>query len=143
MANEMSVQAMLETGMCFDVTTGSGHHVLLDAAEHNGGQDRGPRPMEMLLVALATCASMDILSILRKKRQQITAYEVRVRGERADEHPKVFVEIVVEHIFTGHAIKAEAVKRAIDLTEERYCGASAMLGKMATITHSFRLIEVE
>jgi putative redox protein len=143
MANEMSVQAMLETGMCFDVTTGSGHHVLLDAAEHNGGQDRGPRPMEMLLVALATCASMDILSILRKKRQQITAYEVRVYGERADEHPKVFVEIVVEHIFTGHAIKAEAVKRAIDLTEERYCGASAMLGKTATITHSFRLIEVE
>lgn len=143
MANEMSVRAMLETGMCFDVTTGSGHHVLLDAAEHNGGQDRGPRPMEMLLVALATCASMDILSILRKKRQHITAYEVRVRGGRADEHPKVFVEIVVEHILTGHAIKAEAVKRAIDLTEERYCGASAMLGKTATITHSFRLIEVE
>lgn len=143
MANEMSVQAMLETGMCFDVTTGSGHHVLLDASEHNGGQDRGPRPMEMLLVALATCASMDILSILRKKRQHITSYEVRVRGERADEHPKVFVEIVVEHILTGHAIKAEAVKRAIDLTEERYCGASAMLGKTATIIHSFRLIEVE
>lgn len=141
MANEMSVQAVLDTGMCFDVTTGSGHHVLLDAAEHNGGQDRGPRPMEMLLVALASCAGMDILSILRKKRQHITAYEVRVHGERTEEHPKVFVEITVEHIFTGRAIQPEGVKRAIELTEERYCGASAMLDKTARLTHAFRIIE--
>ncbi|HVB76004.1 MAG TPA: OsmC family protein [Ktedonobacteraceae bacterium] len=141
MANDMSVRAVLETGMCFDVTTGSGHHVLLDAAEQNGGQDRGPRPMEMLLVALASCAGMDIVSILRKKRQDIKAYEVRVHGERAEEHPKVFVEIVVEHIFTGHAIQPEAVQRAIDLTEERYCGASATLGKTAKLTHTFLIIE--
>ncbi len=141
MANEMSVQAVLDSGMCFDVTTGSGHHILLDAAEHNGGQDRGPRPMEMLLVALVSCAGMDILSILRKKRQHITAYEVRVHGERTEEHPKVFVEITVEHIFTGHAIQAEGVKRAIELTEERYCGASAMLDKTAKLTHTFRIIE--
>ncbi len=142
MANDMSVRAMLKEEMCFDVETGSGHHLLLDAAEHNGGQDKGPRPMEMLLVALATCASMDILAILRKKRQDITAYEVRVHGGRTEDHPRVFVEIEVEHIFSGHAIRPEAVQRAIELTEERYCGASAMLGKTATITHTFRLIEV-
>ncbi len=141
MANDMSVRAMLQEGMCFDVETGSSHHLLLDAAEHNGGQDKGPRPMEMLLVALATCSGMDILAILRKKRQDITAYEVRVLGERTEDHPKVFVEIAVEHIFTGHAIRPEAVQRAIELTEERYCGASAMLGKTAKLTHTFRVVE--
>jgi len=141
MANDMTVRAVLEDGMRFDVETGSGHHIKLDAAEHNGGQDAGPRPMEMLLVALASCAGMDIITILRKKRQGVSAYEIRMHGERVEEHPRVFVKITVEHVFTGHALHSDAVRRAIDLTEEKYCGASAMLGKTATITHTFRLIE--
>jgi putative redox protein len=141
MANDMTVRATLETGMRFDVETGSGHHVILDAAEHNGGQNSGPQPMEMLLVALAGCSGMDILSILRKKRQDITGYELRIHGMRAEEHPKVFLDITVEHIFTGHNIRSEAVERAIELTEERYCGASAILGKTATIGHTFSIIE--
>ena len=141
MANEMTVRATLETGMRFDVETGSGHHVILDVAERDGGQDSGPRPMEMLLVALASCAGMDIISILRKKRQEITGYELRVHGMRAEEHPKVFLDITVEHIFTGHNIRPEAVERAIQLTEERYCGASAMLEKTATIKHTFRITD--
>ena len=141
MANAMTVRAVLREGMCFDAETGSGHHLLLDAAEDNGGEDKGPRPMEMLLVALATCAGMDMLSILRKKRQRITAYEVRVYGDRTEEHPRVFVEITVEHIFTGHAIQPQAVERAIELTEEKYCGASVMLGKAARLTHTFRVLE--
>ena len=141
MENDMTVRATLETGMRFDVETGSGHHVILDAAEHNGGQDSGPRPMEMLLVALASCAGMDIISILRKKRLEISAYELRVHGMRAEEHPKVFTEITVEHIFTGNNIKPEAVERAIQLTEDRYCGASAMLEKTAAIKNTFRIIE--
>ncbi len=141
MANDMTVQAMLEAGMRFDVETGSGHHILLDAAEHNGGQNAGPQPMEMLLVGLAGCAAMDIIAILRKKRQNITAYEVRIQGGRAEEYPKVFLEITIEHIFTGYNVQPAAVKRAIELTEERYCGASAMLGKTATLTHTFHIIE--
>ena len=141
MANDMTVRATLETGMRFDVKTGSGHHVILDAAEHNGGQDSGPQPMEMLLVALASCTGMDIITILKKKRQEITGYELRVHGMRAEEHPKVFLDITVEHIFTGHNIRTEAVERAIELTEERYCGASATLGKTATIKNTFRIIE--
>jgi len=141
MANDMTVRARLETGMRFDVETGSGHHVVLDAAEHNGGQNTGPRPMEMLLVALATCAAMDIISILRKKRQNIATYEVGVHGGRTEEYPRVFVEITVEHIFSGQNIQPEAVKRAIELTEERYCGASVMLGKTARITHTFRILK--
>ena len=142
MANEMTVQAVLDSGMCFDVLTGSGHHIVLDASVENGGQDRGARPMEMLLVALASCAGMDILSILRKKRQDVKAYEVQVHGDRREDHPKVFVEITVEHIITGHAIQPEGVKRAMELTVEKYCGASIMLGKAATVTHTFRIVEV-
>ncbi len=141
MANDMTVRATLVTGMRFDVETGSGHHVILDAAEHNGGQNSGPQPMEMLLVALASCAGMDIITILRKKRQEITGYELRVHGRRAEEHPKVFLDITVEHIFTGHNLRSEAVERAIELTEERYCGASAMLGKTATLKHIFLIAE--
>lgn len=141
MANDMTVRAVLENGMRFDVETGSGHHIILDAAEHNGWQDAGPRPMEMFLAALASCAGMDIIAILRKKRQEVSAYEIRVHGERTEEHPKVFVKLTVEHIFTGHALQSDAVRRAIDLTVEKYCGASAMLGKTATITHTFHLIE--
>jgi putative redox protein len=141
MANDMTVRATLETGMRFDVETGSGHHVILDAAEHNGGQNSGPQPMEMLLVALAGCSGMDILTILRKKRQDITGYELRIHGMRAEEHPKVSLDITLEHIFSGYNIRPEAVERAIELTEERYCGASAMLGKTATIGHTFSIIE--
>jgi putative redox protein len=141
MANDMTVRATLETGMRFDVETGTGHHVILDAAEHNGGQNSGPQPMEMLLVALAGCSGMDILTILRKKRQDITGYELRIYGMRAEEHPKVYLDITLEHIFSGHNIRPEAVERAIELTEERYCGASAMLGKTATIGHTFSIIE--
>lgn len=139
----LTVQAVLETGMRFDVETGSGHHIILDASEENGGQDTGPRAMEMLLVGLAGCAGMDIISILRKKRQDVTGYEVHVHGNRVEEHPAVFVEITVEHIFTGHNIRPEAVKRAIELTEERYCAASVMLGKTATVTHTFRIVEAQ
>ena len=136
-----TVRATLETGMRFDVETGSGHHILLDAAGHNGGQNTGPQPMEILLVGLAGCAGMDIIAILRKKRQDITAYEIRIHGERTEEYPRVFVEITIEHIFTGHAVQPAAVERAIQLTEERYCGASAILGKTAKLTHTFCIIE--
>ena len=141
MANDMTVRATLEAGMRFDVETGSGHHLILDAAEHNGGQNSGPQPMEMLLVALASCSGMDIITILRKKRQDITGYELRIHGMRTEEHPKVFLDITLEHIFTGHNIRPEAVERAIELTEERYCGASAMLGKTATLRHTFLITE--
>jgi putative redox protein len=141
MAEQMTATVRLETGMRFDAEAGSGHHVTLDAAEHGGGYNEGFRPMELLLVGLAGCTGMDVISILRKKRQQVTAYEVNVTGIRAEDHPMVFVEITVEHIVTGHQIQPEAVARAIQLSEERYCGAGAMLGKVARLTHTFRIID--
>ena len=141
MAEHMTATVRLETGMRFDAEAGSGHHVTLDAAEHGGGQNAGFRPMELLLVGLGGCTGMDVISILRKKRQQVTGYEVHVSGIRAEDHPMVFVEITVEHIVTGHQIQPEAVARAIQLSEQRYCGAGAMLGKVAHLTHTYRIVE--
>src|SRR6266550_6234700 len=141
MAEQITALVKLETGMHFDAETGSGHHVTLDAAEHGGGQNAGFRPMELLLVGLGGCTGMDVISILRKKRQQVTGYEVHVSGIRAEENPMVFVEITVEHIVTGYHIQPEAVARAIELSEERYCGAGAMLGKVAHLTHTYRIVE--
>ena len=141
MAEIMTAQATLTTGMQFEAQAGSGHRVMLDAAEHGGGDNSGFRPMELLLVGLAGCTGMDVISILRKKRQQVTAYEVRVQGTRADDHPMVFVQITVEHVMSGHHIQPEAVTRAIELSEKRYCGAGAMLGKVAHLTHTVRIIE--
>jgi putative redox protein len=141
MAEVMTARAILETGMRFEAESGSGHHVTLDAAEHGGGENLGFRPMELLLVGLAGCTGMDVISILRKKREQVTGYEVHVRGVRAEEHPMVFVEITVEHVITGHHIQPEAVARAVALSEGLYCGAGAMLGKVAHLTHSYRIVE--
>jgi len=141
MAEQMTALVKLETGMQFDAEGGSGHHITLDAGEHSGGQNAGFRPMELLLVGLGGCTGMDVISILRKKRQQVTGYEVHVSGIRAEDHPMVFIEITVEHIVTGHRIQPEAIERAIQLSKERYCGAGAMLGKVAHLTHTFRIVE--
>ena len=141
MAETMTVQSKLATGMRFEVEAGSGHHVTLDAAEHGGGHNEGFRPMELLLVGRAGCTGMDVISILRKKRQEVTGYEVHVTGVRAEDHPMVFVEITVEHVVTGHHLQPGAVARAIELSEERYCGAGAMLGKVARLTHTYRIVE--
>jgi putative redox protein len=129
--------------MRFTATAGSGHQVTLDAAVADGGQDGGFRPIEMLLVGLAGCTGMDVITILRKKRQLVTDYEVRVEGIRAEDHPMVFLEINVEHIITGYELQPQAVEQAIRLSEERYCGVGAMLGKTAHITNCFRLIDAE
>ena len=141
MAKIMTAVAKLEEGMRFDAHATSGYHVTLDSNELSGGQRGGFSPMEMLLVGLAGCTGMDVISILRKKRQDVTGYEVRVQGIRAEEHPKVFVEINIEHIVTGHNVQPAAIARAIELSKTRYCGAEAMLGKVARITNTYRIID--
>ncbi|MBX6770496.1 MAG: OsmC family protein [Chloroflexi bacterium] len=128
-------------GMSFEATAGSGHQLVLDAAEDVGGQNRGPRPLELMLLALGGCTGMDVISILRKMRQEVTAYEVRLQGSRAETHPRVFTAITVEHVVRGHAVSPEAVRRAVELSATRYCPASAMLGKVARITEAYRVID--
>ena len=137
MAEMMTAAARLVWNMQFDATAGSGHSVSLDASVEDGGANLGFRPMELLLVGLAGCTAMDVISILRKKRQVVSNYEVRVHGVRAEAHPMVFTQITVEHRLTGRDIDPDAVRRAIELSESRYCGAGAMLGKTARLTHSF------
>lgn len=141
MGEVLTVRSRLLDGMQFAALAGSGHTVVLDAAEHAGGQGAGFVPMEMLLVGLAGCTGMDVISVLRKKRQDVTGYEVQVHGERAEDHPMVFTDITVEHIVTGHNVSPEAVARAIELSETKYCGAGAMLGKTAKLRHTFRVVE--
>ncbi len=143
MAQIMKAVAKLDAGMRFEGEAGSGHQLLLDASVEDGGQNAGFRPMELLLLGLAGCTAMDVISILRKKRQNVTGYEVLVQGIRAEKHPMVFEDITVEHIVTGHHIQHEAVKRAIALSEERYCGAGAMLGQVANLRHMFCIVEAD
>jgi putative redox protein len=143
MAEIMTAVAKLEEDLRFEGKAGSGHYLCLDASEGSGGHNAGFRPMELLLVGLAGCTGMDVISILRKKRQEVTGYEVQVQGFRAETHPMIFEEITVEHIITGHHIDHEAVRRAIELSEQRYCGAGAMLGKVAHLTHTYCIVEVE
>jgi putative redox protein len=143
MSSEMTVQAEWESGYRFDVKTGSGHQVAVDAGEELGGMNSAPSPMEMLLVGLAGCTGINVVMMLKKQKQDIEEYEVKIRGERTLKHPQVFTWIEIEHVFSGRNIQSEAVQRAIDLTEERYCGASTMLGETAVLTHTFRIVEME
>ncbi len=143
MAEIMTAVAKFEAGMRFEGEAGSGQRMLLDASAYGGGQNAGFRPMELLLVGLAGCTGMDVISILRKKRQVVTGYQVLVQGIRAETHPMVFEDITVEHIITGQHLDHEAVRRAIELSEQRYCGAGAMLGKVAKLRHMYCIVEVE
>ena len=131
----------LMDGMAFQADTGSGHSLAMDAAPEVGGANCGSRPMEMLLVGLGGCTGMDVISILRKMRQDVIGYEVRLRGERAADHPRLFTTIFVEHIVRGRGVSAESVRRAVELSATRYCSAAAMLGKTARIEESYRIID--
>jgi putative redox protein len=137
----MNASATLVGGMAFRGKADSGHELTLDSAPEVGGEDKGLRPMELLILGLAGCTGMDVISILRKMRQEVTGYEVRVAGERADEHPKVYTHIAVEHVVRGRGLSPQNVARAVELSATRYCPASAMLGKAARVEHTFRIVE--
>jgi putative redox protein len=126
------------SGSLVEVRTEEGHRVVLDA-DPPEGQGAAARPKEALLAALAGCTSMDVASILRKKRQAAASYEIAVSGESADEHPRVFTAISVEHRVSGE-VEAEALRRSIELSATRYCPVSAMLSKAVRIEHWYRLV---
>lgn len=119
----------------------SGHGVVIDGATEIGGRNLGIRPMEMVLMGLGGCTAMDVLSILKKKRQPITDCVIEVEGERSDSYPQVFTKIHVHFIITGYSLKEIHVKQAVDLSAEKYCSVSAMLEKTAKITHDFEIVE--
>jgi putative redox protein len=121
--------------------SGSGHAVVMDGPPENGGRDLGIRPMEMLLIGMGGCTSFDVVMILKRARQAVTDCVVEVSAERADEVPKVFTSIHVHFIVTGHRLSEKQVARAVQLSAEKYCSASLMLGKAADITHDYEIIE--
>lgn len=134
----MKAAAEWQQGMRFAVQTGTGHEVILDAAEEHGGENAGPRPLEMLLVGNAGCMGMDVVHLLRKMRQEVTGYSVNISGERAEDNPRVFTHIIIEHIVTGN-VREDKLAEAIRLSMEKYCSASAMLGKTAKIETRYKL----
>ncbi len=121
----------------------SGPQIPVDTTVAKGGDGTGPSPMELILIGLGGCTGMDVISILEKKQQDVTAFEVRVSGERTEDHPRVFTDIVVEYVVTGHHVAPEAVERAVELSETKYCSVSAMLKKAANITTKITIQEAE
>ena len=121
--------------------TASGHKILMDGPPEGGGHDLGPRPMEMLLLGTGSCSSYDVISILKKSRQNVTACEVEISSSRAESEPKVFTSIHIHFKVTGVSLKEKQVERAVSLSAEKYCSASIMLGASAKITHTFEIID--
>lgn len=130
-----------DNGMSFIGETGSGHMVTMDGASEAGGRNLAPRPMEMLLAGTGGCTAFDVVMILKKGRHQVTGCDVTLKAERAETDPKVFTHIHFHFRVSGRKLKPEAVARAIDLSKDKYCSASIMLGKSASITHDFEIIE--
>jgi len=130
--------AVWKGGTAFDITTGSGDTVVTD-----GDAQVGMSPMEMVLAALIGCTGADVTEILRKKRQDVSRLEIRVFGDLSETHPRVYTEIKLNFIVTGHGVDPDAVRRAIQLSEEKYCSISAMLQDTATIECKFEVHEAE
>ncbi len=125
--------------MTYVAQSPSGHAVVMDGPPELGGHNLGPRPMEMLLMGMGGCTAIDVVNILRKARQDLRGCEVQLEAQRADSDPKVFTSIHVHFILTGKNLSARHIERAIQLSAEKYCSASIMLGKTAQITHTFEI----
>ena len=130
-----------DVGMSFVAESGSGHAIVMDGSTDAGGRNLGPRPMEMVLAGTGGCTAFDVVLILKRGRHAVSGCEVQLTAERADIDPKVFTHIHFHFKVKGRQLKPEAVARAIELSKEKYCSASIMIGKTATITHDFEIIE--
>lgn len=123
-------------------TSGSGHEVVMDGPPDHGGQNLGPRPMEVVLLGLGGCSSFDVVNILTRSRQDVVDCVTRIEAERADEVPAVFTRIHLHFIVTGRGLKDSIVKRAVEMSAEKYCSASIMLARGGVdITHDYEIVE--
>ncbi len=128
-------------GMSFIAETGSGHLVTMDGAPDGGGRNLAPRPMEMVLVGTGGCAAYDVVLILQRGRHAVRGCEVKLLADRAPDDPKVFTRIEMQFTVRGKTLSRDAVLRAVQLSHEKYCSATAMLAKTAEITHSVQIVE--
>jgi len=126
--------------MSFVGESASGHSVVMDGPEDSGGRNLGIRPMEMLLLGMGGCSSFDVVSMLKKGRQDMTSCEVEIEAQRADAEPKVFTKIHMHFIIKGRDISDAKVKKAVSLSADKYCSASIMLGKTAKVTHDYVIL---
>jgi putative redox protein len=122
--------------------SGSGHSVIMDGAPDAGGRNLGFRPMEMLLLGLGGCSAFDVVMILKRGREAVTDCVIEIDAERATTDPKVFTKIVMRYIVTGKALDPKKVERAVNLSAEKYCSATATLAKTATIAHEVEIVNV-
>ncbi|MGH8727234.1 MAG: OsmC family protein [Burkholderiales bacterium] len=136
----MKIEIKWQEGASFLGRTESGHVLLMDGPPEGGGKNQGPRPMETVLLGTGGCTAYDVVHILKKSREDVTSCEVKIEAERADKDPKVFTRIHFHFVLAGNGLKRDKVEQAIRLSEEKYCSASIMLGKTATISHSFEIV---
>lgn len=139
----MQVKIKWIDGVSFVGESETGHAVVLDGAPENGGRNIGMRPMEMLLIGMGACTSFDVVTILKKSRQQIVDCVAEISANRADELPKVFTKIHVHFVVTGYNLNESQVERAVKLSAEKYCSASIMLAKACEISHDFEIKRVD
>jgi len=137
----MKVEVDWKGGKAFEAIADSGHRVMMDASPAVGGENRGSRPMELLLMGLGGCSSIDVTMMLEKSRQNVIDCKAVIEAERADAVPAVFTSIHVHFIVTGRGLSDKHVERAVKLSAEKYCSASIMLAKAVEITHDFEIIE--
>lgn len=140
----MKAQIKWVDGVMFVGESGSGHSLVMDGPPEAGGRNMGVRPMETLLIGLGGCASYDVVSILKKARQDIRDVHTQLEAERAESEPKVFTKIHLRFVVSGKGLKETQVKRAVELSAEKYCSASIMLGRAGVeISHDYEIVEVD
>ena len=137
----MNISVNWVDGMLMVGKSHSGHSITMDGPPEIGGDNLGVRPMEMLLLGVAGCTMIDVVTTLKKMRQELTHCETKVNAERADDHPKVFTDIHIQFLVKGNDLDSKKVEKAITLSAEKYCSASIMLGKTASISHDFKILE--
>ena len=137
----MNISVNWVDGLLMVGKSDSGHTITMDGPPESGGENLGVRPMEMLLLGVAGCTMIDIVTTLKKMRQDLSCLETKINAERATDHPKVFTNIHIQFILKGQNLDEKKVDKAISLSADKYCSASIMLGETATITHDFEVIE--
>ncbi len=129
-------------GFQFVGQSGSGHAIVMDAGKDSGGTDTGVSPMELLMLGIGGCSGMDVISVLKKKKQEVIDLKVNVKGKLAPEYPKRYTEMNLEFVVTGRGIDEGAVKRAIDLSMDKYCSVKATIEGSAKVNYTFKIVEI-
>ncbi len=136
----MKAKVIYVKGLQFVGESETGHAIVMDGNREFGGEDTGPRPMELLLIGLGGCTGMDVVSILKKKKQELEGLEIVIEGKKAEEHPKRFTDITIEFRVKGKNLSEEAVKRAVELSMEKYCSVKATLEEKTNVSFKYSMV---